>query len=735
MDNWYWIIEYGKVFGGYLFFMFLWPSVVFGGHLKEKGKGYRFSFCVTVQVVIANTVVLLLGLFHILHPQLTAVLFYGVFLLALMKKLVRHPFSFQAKKAVKEIWWKFREHLGEYSILILLLLFGVIYFSYGTSQIHSYGCGDLYVHHKWIYGLLEGKIFEDGVYPEAMHCFIYCLNALFGIRVYSSLMFLQGIHVAVFLITGYLLLRDVFHWRYTPFFVLALFLTLDLLNADQIRSFFRLQMTLPLEFGLYTQFLCALSLMRFLKNTKRIERKGKLSKYYWDENLFLFLLSLAASISIHFYTTIMAFVLCLSFAVFMLKRLLMREHFIPLTVSVLCACMIAIMPMAGACISGIPLNYSLNWAVTSMDGEETREVEAKLLEEESTTDETPEEKIPNRSILFEKLTGVYKKGYVALYGISGVGIILFVTGAVAALCLLSRRKSADWLREICRGYPPLILSAFLFVLLYAAPLIGIPEIISNERVCSTGHMLMMALMMIPADVVFSILARFCRDMVLQLLSAFSVAGIYVLTILTGHFHGYLFFELSRYNSAVEVTNSIIEEFPEKSYVIVSPTDELYSVIEYGWHEELLTFVQNCNNENYMVETEYVFIYVEKKPLQYAQAYFFDGPSWLARLKYKDIYWKKYSKLYQDTGAAQAPEINASEISDEAAQKVLVVYRNPWYIYTKLPARTNLESKAYDWCQRFSELHPEEMKIYYEDDDFICYYFRQDGDVQYQLGIR
>ena len=58
IDTWYWMAEYGKVFFGYLFFMFIWPSSVFEGHLKEKSKAYRFSFCVTVQVVLANTVVL-----------------------------------------------------------------------------------------------------------------------------------------------------------------------------------------------------------------------------------------------------------------------------------------------------------------------------------------------------------------------------------------------------------------------------------------------------------------------------------------------------------------------------------------------------------------------------------------------------------------------------------------------------------------------------------------------------
>lgn len=731
MESWYWMAEYGKVLCGYLFFMFLWPSVVFGSHLKGKGKTYRFSFSVTVQVVMTNTVVLMLGLFHILYSQVLAVLFYGVFFLSLLKKITRRSGTLHIKK----IWRGFHGHVGEYSVLALLLIFGMIYFSYGAFQVHSYGFGDLYAHHEWIYGLQEGKIFADGVYPEAMHCFIYCLDALFGIRVYSSLMFLQGIHVAVFLIAVYLLLREVFHWSYTSLLALTLFLTLGVSNADLIYGMFRLQITLPLEFGLYTQFLCALYLLRYLKSTHRVERKGRKSRYYWDENLFLFLMSLAASICIHFYTTIMAFVLCGSFAVFLLKKLFVKERFLPLAAAVLCGCIIAALPMAGALASGIPFNYSINWAVNAVDGEETRELEEEDPDGGTAKDGQPMEEKETRISLSERLTGIYRKGYASLYGQAEAAAILFVTAAAIVLCLIPKKKLPDWLSEACSGYPPLILASFLFVLLYVAPRIGLPEIISDSRSCSTGHMLITALVMMPADVVFSACIQLCRDVILRLLSMLSAAGIYIMTILTGHFHGYLFFELSRYDAAVEVTDSIIEEFPEKSFVVVSPTDELYPLIEYGWHEELLTFVQNVNTEEYKIASEHVFVFVEKRPLQYAQAYFFEGPRWLAQTKYKDIYWKKYSKKYPDTGAAQAPEINASEISVEEAGKELTEYSNPWYTYTKLPDRTILEAKAYGWCRRFSELHPEEMKIYYEDDDFICYYLRQNGDSQLNLGIR
>lgn len=727
MDTWYWVLEYGKVFSGYIFMMFLWPSVVFYSHLKGRGRTYRFSFCVTVQVVIASTVVLMLGLFHCLHPRVIIVLFYGIFLHALLKGILKHSFFFQVKGAVQKAWRKKREYIGEYGVLAIVLIFGMIYFSYGAFQIHSYGFGDLYTHHEWIYGLKEGKIFSGGVYPEAMHCFIYCLDTLFGIRVYSSLMFLQGIHVSVFLLAGYLLMREIFHWRYTPLLALTLFLTLDVVSADLVYSMFRLQITLPLEFGLYTQFLCAFYLIRYLKSNHRVVRKEGLSRYCWDENLFLFFLSLTAAISIHYYAVIMAFILCGSFAVFLLRRMFSKEHFIPLACSVLCACVIAGTPMAGAMISGTQFNASINWAVGAMNGEETR-----ALEEKTSADKMKKRERPVFAAALETAVGVYMKGYAELYGRFRAGMILFVTAAGITLCFLSGKRLPDWMREICSGYPPLILFTFVFVALYAAPRLGFPEIISDSRYCSVGHLLLMALMMLPADVGFSVFLRFFRGGILKAVSYSCAAGIYILTILTGRFHGYLFFELSRYNAAVKVTNQIIEEFPKKSYVIVSPTDELYPVIEDGWHEELLTFVTNIGTEGYEFAPEQAFFFVEKRPLQYAQAYFFDGPPWLAKAKYKDIYWDKYAKKYPDTGAAQAPKINASEISEEEAGKDLTVSENSWFSYTRLPDRTILEAKAYDWCRKFAELYPENTEIYYEDDDFVCYYFSQIEGSQYHL---
>lgn len=368
MESWYWALKYGSVLLGYFFLMFLWPMVVFGGHLKKKSFTYRFGFCVTVQPVIVNMVVLSLGHFHVLNRRLVAGLFYGVFAVVFIYKAVRFIAGMirealrerknivcLAGKKAKECIWGFsvriQPRLLEYVVLGLVILSGVLYFSYGSSQLHGYGCGDLSLQHSWIYDLIQGNIFSDGIYPKAMHCFAYCLNALFGIQVYSILLYLQCVHVAVFLISAYCLLKEVFHWKYTPVLVLALYLMLDAAGASMIYGMARLQWTLPLEFGLYTQFLCALFLVRYLRKghvfVRIAGRKKKESRYGLDSNLLLFMMSLAASAAIHYYAAIMAFLLCICFAVFEWKKFFNRERLIPLCCAVLCGTLIAVTPMAG----------------------------------------------------------------------------------------------------------------------------------------------------------------------------------------------------------------------------------------------------------------------------------------------------------------------------------------------------------------------------------------------------
>lgn len=70
--------------------------------------------------------------------------------------------------------------------------------------------------------------------------------------------FLAGIHITTFLLAIYCLFKEFMKSRYTVLLILAAFLTIDLVCVDEVFSMSRLQWTLPQEFGLYTQFLCAL---------------------------------------------------------------------------------------------------------------------------------------------------------------------------------------------------------------------------------------------------------------------------------------------------------------------------------------------------------------------------------------------------------------------------------------------------------------------------------------------
>ncbi len=815
MDNnlFYWIVEYVKVFLSYGFVLFIWPMIVFRKYLRNKNATFRFCFCATAQVIIINTMVLMLGLFHILNKWTMCIAFYGILLWSLrdkfelteerkkrLKSLITGTLGWKQFflicwqnlcKELKISWKKFskfyKKRWIEYTTLIFVLAYGMLYFSYGAFLDYSYGFGDMYVHHSWIYGLIEGKIFSAGVYPEAMHCVIYSMHALLGVEVYSCMLFLAGIHIAVILLAAYCLMKEVFHWRFSAIFVLILFLILDLVCIDEVFSMSRLQWTLPQEYGFHTMYIIALSLILYLKSYKKTVFRDVEMKACWDENLFLFMMALAASIAIHFYVTIMAFFICFAIAFFKLRSVFHEKHFVPLVVAAFMGLLIAFIPMGGALASGIPFQGSIGWAMNVINGTDKGVGRAQNTDEETVTDSVDSasqntqsgntdttgnagydmdntgtvaengtngntnnasvqvkepgifEKIINKAVsvgtaIKEKIKGVYSNGYVTLYrpvrakwivGFSYLAVALYVIyrlGYWVKRKILKRPVNSD---NLFPNYLPIVFASFLFMLVYAAPLIGLPELIAGSRLCTTEQMLILMVMIMPFDMLFSMFMPNFRDDTLSLWSVVVSAGFVVFVCATGSYHGYLYYELTRYNAAVTVTNEIMDSLPQNTYTIVSTTDEIYQVIQDGRHEEILTFLNSQIKSSYTLPTEYIFIFVEKHPIQYAHSHFFSGPDWLGLEKYQDMYTYSYSVC---------PDIACSQISSEAAQQSIQYFKSPSHTYSNLESRTIVESKAYEWCQKFKILYPNEFKVYYEDDDFVCYYIQQNPQRLYNLVI-
>ena len=171
-----------------------------------------------------------------------------------------------------------------------------------------------------------------------------------------------------------------------------------------------------------------------------------------------------------------------------------------------------------------------------------------------------------------------------------------------------------------------------------------------------------------------------------------------------------------------------EDMNKNNFTIISPTEEIYQIIQYGYHEEIVSFLDVAKRgEPYSLPTEYVFIFVEKKPIQYHQYHFASGPKWLALEKYTD-YLEDVSLI-----VSRDPYIASSEINEDYAQNDFGFIFN-YDSYKHLGLRTILESKLYDWCQQFDAAFPGELHTYYEDDDFVCYYFKQNPRNNFDLSF-
>ena len=792
MENlFYWIIEYG-------FLMFVWPMVVFRRFLAGKGATFRFGFCVTAQIVIINTVVLMLGLLHVLNDWTLRIVFYGIFLFSIRKWFVLTPErknkfkylingSFGVKnfirlefrkyarileEFVKLLWKYYKQNWLEYSLLVIAVAYGMIYFSWGVFHDRSYGFSDMYVHHSWIYQLSEGNPFSSGIYPEGMHCFIYALNGLFGIRIFSGMLFAPAVNIGVILISAYCLMKELFHWRYSSLFALVFFITFGEFGRSIVLCFARAQCALPQEFAFSAIFLCALFLIRYLRGGCTLKIKGKETKGYWDEDLLVFLLAFATTIVVHFYATIMAFFLCLGIAVFFWKRIFTRERFIPLVVSVITGLFISVFPMVIGFASGIPLQGSLHWAMEVMQNSseqvnnQSKEVNTPKIdteidispnldntsdldstyigssneslekEEKSFVEEVSEKIYSVLEIVCEKgkatVVTIYNKTYLLLYEEVFANIILLImavtiiVGCIMAVICWSVKvvRKCTLKRMEFSGYISIIFSSIVFIVAFTSTWIGLPMLIDRSRICFICHLLVVMILFFPIDIVFTLVEKRIPRWILLALSVCLTVAIVFFVYSKGFLHGFLYFELTRYDATVQVVNKIIESLPKNSYTIVSPTEELYQVIEHGRHEELLDFIEKQEDDIYTLPTEYVFIFLEKRPFRYVQYHFFNGPKWLGYDKYQETYG-----IY-----STCPEYIAAEISEEAAKKPLMYFRKLSDSYSDWTSRTIIQSKIYKWCEKFKEAYPYEMKVFYEDEYFVCYYFQQNPQHLYNLVI-
>lgn len=776
----YWIIEYLKVLIAYGLIMYVWPDIVFNRFLKDKSRTFRFSFCTVVMINLVNTAVLLLGTFHILNVWVVRVLFFGIFIFFLARKVRIDRKQFEAlkhtifgtmgrktftenviyslrnavKHAVKKIGLYFRGNAVAYCMLLVVVMYGMLYFSWQAFKDYSYGASDMYVHHQWIYALLQGEPFYDGIYPEGLHCMIYAIKALFGIDIYSSLMMLAGIHIAVTFLSIYVFFKEIFKWKYTPILAVILFAVIDVYGMFPVQSMARLSWTLPQEYGFPMIFLCGAFLIKYLRR-KDDDRVKK----FFNENLIIFILSLAGTVSTHFYVTIMAFFVCLMIVIPLIPKLFKNRSFLNLVLAVLTGVFIAFVPMLAALAMGKEFQGSIRWALSlirdsfamedSLDKDEIIEFAFDFIDKNKDVltpvafgqnmefSKSFGKKNVTRGILRSperKLEDMYLKTYVFMHGTQRAKLILiFEIGVLVlwivlkAVLIFLHRKDEDYKISFYDGYLMLVLLGILFNIMSNPRAIGLPELMEIGRVCAITHILSIAIFFVPIDLVMSFPVFRMHQKVQSGILVMAALAVITFTVGSGHYHSYLYYCLGRYNGAVQCAFSIIKDTNPGEFTIVSTTEEYYQIVEDGYHEEIVDFVNSAYyKESYTLPTKYIFIFVEKKPLKYPYYYFETGPAVLARHDYPS-YYGEY--------ATEAPIKKCGEISDEYANTDYGIFEsNTILTYSDLETRCKIESKAYLWCQKFEEMYPGELHTYYEDDDFVCYYFKQNQRSVYELSV-
>ena len=606
-----------------------------------------------------------------------------------------------------------------------------LFWIYGRQLILTYGyrASDIPVHLNWINQMSRGNLFASGVYPFGFHCMVYYLHAVFGFDTYVILCVFYLVQVFFIHIVLLAMLKLLCRSLYLPYAGIMVYI-LGSFWARQTYS--RFGSSLPQEFGMIFVIPSVYFLIRFFQTEKK-NLKNRETKLI----LGCFALAFSLTLAIHFYGTMIAGLCCIGIAAGFCMRFLNKEYFRRIMLTGIISVFLAILPMGIAFAGGTPLQGSLGWGLSvinggSSDTEDTSENEAaqkqameemaaRLIEnaQNSNSESVQTEEIPviteaPKYSLADKAREIPEKmknlremmvrriqefiinsqeqwcAYAVLAGIA----VLLLLGVV--FIILRRITYGEMLMSagFCMG---------ILTLLLCAGNLGLPVLMDPAR-CSIYYVyLLIASMTVLGDGLLYLIfmpriLTIPRNAISFILTVSMAAGmIHQGLVKTPDF-------ISDYvsNGAYTCLTNIIKENKDETWTIVSANDETQMGLDHGWHYETITFLRKQEYINrdtkLIIPTEKVYFFIEKIPLNYFVAYSGSGQS---------ISKKGASQSLPDSGGS-------------------VMYQGE--------SRWILMSRMYYWAQAFMEMYPNEMKVYYESEDFVCYVIPQNMYHQYNFAI-
>ena len=721
---------------GFLLLLVWLPAKVMGWKLtdRENGGEYAIKALVISHLVLINGVYLL----SFLHVYKTSFLIlYLIVVLFVAWRLKGHKVKSTVEEAVD---WLYHVAKGHYKISIYMRRFRIdglrhirngiremirrffskemlsyvilwgslIVLIYRRFQLvfsnYAYLTADMYVHGDWINYLEQDQIFYDGVYPYGMHNMISSFHKLTGLQLNIVNRYWGPFLSILMILVLYWFLKKTLRNQALAVIPVVIYCISDFVNNDYG---YRFAYTLGQE----TCMVFLLPMIFFMG--RFIIKKQKKDALYFS-------LSAGLIVAIHFYTAIMAVLLCLGICVAFLKELLNWKMIRMMLLQVVLIAVVGLTPLMVGLMQGRYWQGSTSWALSVVQGKDeefkrnnnsaekngmstNEQVESS---EDTATDEVQEQ--PSRGFVGTLVYGCQQTVLKQVEDMAeGWGIAFWVCMAFLFLYEMWRyfvKRKVSWADRM-----QLALGVYLLLctVVYAAWAFGLPTLMQELRVRMFLGYFVPAVFVVPFDVCFQILQRIRRmknkkEWIVRVCAyAGSVAFAIRAYGMGVSYQTYFYLEPTL---AAKACVDIEYTYPKNTWTIVSPVDEIAMIRGHGYHYELWDFITGMERYRETMETiiptKYVFFVVEKRPINYNQ-------------------YRLSTQEYED------PEITLYDANQIATKEIMHVSDGgEMKFYANYENRRILEAKLYQWIQAYQEIYPDQFEVYQEDDTCIIYKFTQ-----------
>lgn len=535
-------------------------------------------------------------------------------------------------------------------ILLLgaFIIAAIIRFRHAFSFLY-YGASDCYVHLAWTKYLGINSIYQDGVYPYGYEAIISALSKLFFLDPAVIIRFFGGMGSCLIVLSIYYILKKSFKNQYLIIFIGVVAYVLGTELPNESNNIWRQMSALPQEYAIMFLLPGFYFLNLFFTTNK---------KTY----MILAAEVLAVIMFIHFYVALFLIIGYAILSILNINKVFKGRTFIELLISMGSALVISLLPI------GLALLYGLKFHAASIDFVvKNATVNVQLNWQE------------------EMFRYVETNPTMKLFMIFGIVILAY------AIIRIFFKKSPEYTGKIKLFVMFVILTAFTYTQVRSID-VGFPSVMEFSRASTFLGIIVVVLF----AMTMYIIEFFPFHKLIKYIMKIAMGALIIMTVFQVQDYKLLMPVGAKleYDEAAYGYYKIKSEFPLLNWTIISPVEQYEQSLGYGWHYNLWQFVVDTQikpKEKIEFPTDYVFVFIEKRPLNQALPYV---PT---------------NTISEEDNNQPFPDVGASYDK----------------FYTNYQNRRIVEAKAYYWLENYIQ-QKGNFEVYYENDVLKIYKLYQDG---------